>query len=93
VRFRSSGLPGLRWHEQLGLRLGGERELLAAMFPCVAYGVGGERDWELTRYALTAWGDASELRRAYLRYWGAASDPNFMFVARRLGLVLEARGR
>jgi hypothetical protein len=93
VRFKPSGLPGLRWHEQVGLQLGGARGLLAAMFPCVAYGVGGERDRELTRHVLSAGGSHSELRRAYLRYWGAVSDPNFMLVARRLGLVLEARGR
>jgi hypothetical protein len=92
VRFRPAGFPGLRWHEQLGLQLGGERGLLAAMFPCVAYGVGGARDRELTRHALSA-GSASELRRAYLRYWGSVSDPNFMLVARRLGLALEARER
>ncbi|WP_224242671.1 hypothetical protein [Hyalangium gracile] len=93
VRFRSSRLQRLGWREQLGLQLGGNRGLLATMFPCVAYGVGGERDRELTRHALSAGGSASELRRAYLRYWGASSDPNFMLVARRLGLDLEARGR
>ncbi|HYI02930.1 hypothetical protein, partial [Hyalangium sp.] len=93
VRFSPSELPGLGWHEQLGLQLGGARGLLAAMFPCVAYGVGGEHGRELTRHALGVWGSASELRRAYLRYWGEVSDTNFVLMARRLGLVLEARGQ
>ena len=79
--------------EQLGLQLGGERGLLAAVFPCVAYGAGGEQARERTRQALRVWGSASELRRAYLRYWGEVSDPNFALLARRLGLVLEARGQ
>ncbi len=93
VRFRPSRLPGLGWREQLGLQLGGGRGLLAAMFPCIAYGVGGEHGQELTRHALGVWGRASELRRAYLRYWGAVSDTNFALMARRCGLALEERGQ
>jgi hypothetical protein len=91
LRFRPCLLPGLGWREQLGLRLGGGRGLLAALFPCVAYGVGGEPGQALVRQALGIEGNASELRRAYLRYWGEVSDANFAHMARRLGLVLEAR--
>jgi hypothetical protein len=92
VRFRPRLIPGLGWRGQLGLQLGGGKGLLAAVFPCVAYGVGGESGQELTRHMLGVSGDASELRRAYLRRWGEVSDPNFAHLVRRLGLVLEARG-
>jgi len=93
VRFRPSPPPGLGWRERLGLQLGGGRGLLAAVFPFIAYGVGGEQGLELTRHALGARGNASELRRAYLRSWGEVGDTNFALMARRCGLDLEARGR
>ncbi|WP_309888476.1 hypothetical protein [Archangium sp.] len=93
VRFRPFSPPGLGWRERLGLQLGGGRGLLAAVFPYIAYGVGGEQGLELTRHALGARGNASELRRAYLRAWGEVSDANFALMARRCGLDLEARGR
>jgi hypothetical protein len=93
VRFRPSVPPGLGWHERLGLQLGGGRGLLAALFPCIAYGVGGAHGQELARHALGVQGGASELRRAYLRYWGEVCDTNFAHMARRCGLVLEERGQ
>jgi hypothetical protein len=93
VRFRPSVPPGLGWRERLGLQLGGGRGLLAAVFPCIAYGVGGEQGLELTRHALGVRGSASELRRVYLRSWGEVGDTNFALMARRCGLDLEARGR
>ncbi len=92
VRFRPPPLPGLGWRERLGLQLAGGRGLLATVFPCVAYGAGGEPGQQLARHLLGVSGEAAELRRAYLRYWGEVSDPNFALLVRRLGLDLEARG-
>jgi hypothetical protein len=89
VRFRLPIPPELGWPERLGLRLGGPRGLMAAVFPCVAYGVGGERGQELALRALGASGRDSDPRRAYLRYWGDFGDANFALLARALGLDLS----
>jgi hypothetical protein len=89
VRFRLPVPPELGWRERLGLRLGGPRGLMAAVFPCVAYGVGEERAQELTRRTLGASGRDSGLRRAYLRCWGDFGDANFALLVRGLGLVLS----
>ncbi|WP_375770453.1 hypothetical protein NR798_06035 [Archangium gephyra] len=91
VRFRSPTPPELGWRERLGLRLGGPRGLMAAVFPCVAYGVGSERDQELARQALGSSSRESGLRRSYLRCWGDFGDANFSLLARALGLELSAR--
>lgn len=89
VRFRLPVPPELGWRERLGLRLGGPRGLMAAVFPCVTYGVGEERGQELARRALGISSRESDLRRPYLRCWGAFGDANFTLQARALGLDLS----
>jgi hypothetical protein len=90
LRFRPPSPEALGRRERLGLRLGGPRGLLAATFPVVAYGVGGEPGRDFARQVLGAASTgAAELRRAYLRRWGDSGDANFKHVVGRLGLVLE----
>jgi hypothetical protein len=80
---------GLGRRARLGLRLGGARGLMAAVFPYVTYGAPGPGR-EFARRVLYA-RDTSPLalQRAYLRFWAHAGDPNFMHTARKLGLTLE----
>ncbi|EPX65019.1 hypothetical protein D187_000444 [Cystobacter fuscus DSM 2262] len=74
---------------RLGLRLGGARGLMAAVFPYVTYGAPGAGR-EFARQALGAASTSDiALQRAYLRFWGSAGDPNFIHTARKLGLTLE----
>lgn len=93
VRFRLPVPPELGWRERLGLRLGGPRGLMAAVFPCVTYGVGGERGQELTRRALGLSSREADPRRAYLRCWGDFGDANFALLARALQLDLHPSGQ
>ena len=81
--------PGLGRRARLGLRLGGARGVMAAVFPFVTYGAPGPGR-EFARQVLGA-RDTSDLalQRAYLRFWARAGDPNFMHTARKLGLTLE----
>jgi hypothetical protein len=74
---------------RLGLRLGGSRGLMAAVFPFVTYGAPGAGR-EFARRTLGAASTAGiDLQRAYLRFWGAFGDPNFAHTVRKLGLTLE----
>jgi hypothetical protein len=88
-RFNPAVPPELGRRARLGLRLGGARGLMAAVFAFVAYGAPGAGR-ELARRTLGAASSASiDLQRAYLRFWGAFGDPNFAHTARKLGLTLE----
>jgi len=79
---------GLTPLAKLGLRLGGERERMAATFPVVAYELtaGREQAAHLLGAANTS---PAALRRAYLRTWGRFGDTNFESVVKKLGLVLQ----
>jgi hypothetical protein len=90
VRFRPRASTALGLGARLGLRLGGPRGVLATAFPFVAFEVGGTQGAEFARQVLGAASRSpADLRRAYLRCWGASGDPNFAHVARKLGLHLE----
>lgn len=79
---------GLSPLSKLGLRLGGERERMAATFPVVAYNLPSGREQAAT--LLGAANTSPEaLRRAYLRTWGRFGDTNFESVVKKLGLVLQ----
>lgn len=88
-RFHAEAPAQLGRRARLGLRLGGARGLMAAVFPFVVYGAPGAGR-EFARRTLGAASSASlDLQRAYLRFWGVAGDPNFAHTARKLGLTLE----
>lgn len=89
LKFNVAAPAELGKRARLGLRLGGARGLMAAVFPFVVYGVPGTGR-EFARRALGAASTASlDLQRAYLRFWGTWGDPNFSLTARKLGLSLE----
>lgn len=78
---------------RLGYRASGVRDLLAVVFPVVAYDLGAR---ELRDLAVAALGASSrdivDLRRAYLRAWGDVGDANFSSVLRKWSLSMNGQG-
>ncbi len=94
--LRTSGtLPnGRSVGARLGYRVLGERGILPILFPSVAYDLDDKTYREFAAAFLNAKSTArDELRRAYLYAWGSIIEPNFLCLAKKWGMPLEAGER
>lgn len=81
---------GLHVGARLGCRAGGPREMLAVLFPMVAYHLADPRYLALTQGLLEARKSTDlALCHAYLRAWGIHGDINFGALLERLRLSLD----
>jgi hypothetical protein len=74
---------------KLGFKSLGEAGVLPILFPIFAYKLESEKFIEIAGNFLNSEKDFSNLRRAYLRYWGKYGDINFINMLKKYDISLE----